>query len=109
MSNEGDWRKEMEDMIARVVHKELENHKELSPPSSPSTPVKPETHQGHETIEEILSCPNCYPKIRDGVLKKEHEERKNLDLECKECGLPVKREEPTCPSCGGKTAIPRRK
>ena len=62
----------------------------------------------HETIEEAVACPNCFPKIKQLVLKK----TKNLDHECTECGLGVdgKESEPDdwkCPLCGNEYAQKR--
>ena len=81
-------------------------------PSPSGDPSETDTEKGHESIEEIVACPDCYPKARDLVLPKVWEETKNLDHECTECGLGVKGEESAkeewkCKECGSKTARSR--
>lgn len=75
----------------------------------PKPSVSDESHEnkGHATIEELIACPDCYPKVRDSVLKKHREETKDSGLVCKECGLGVKKEWENCPSCGNKEAKER--
>lgn len=67
---------------------------------------EPEPKAAHQTIEDQLACPDCYPKIRDAVVKKEgfqkplgKRDRHEYPLMCKECGLRTKKGE-TCPNCG---------
>lgn len=75
--------------------------------------------QGHQTLEDMLKCPNCYPKVRDAVLEKEKpvlaqsirddltkglKERIKKDFVCTTCGTGVDRDESECPTCHGKDA-----
>ena len=65
--------------------------------------VKPSA-SGHETLEEIVDCPDCYPKIRSLVLQKHAKETKDSGIVCEECGIGVKKEWEKCPNCGSKDA-----
>ena len=70
-------------------------------PSETST-----TKAGHESIEDLMNCKDCYPKAKAIVIEREF---KDADYECEECGLPVKGEQSAkqdweCPSCKHKYA-----
>lgn len=84
----------------------------LKPPEiekpEPEKHDKEEASQGHKTIEEMLACPTCGPKLRDEVLKKEKEIRDKKPFVCSTCGNGVDKDEPTCPTCGGKHAKERK-
>jgi DNA-directed RNA polymerase subunit RPC12/RpoP len=78
-----------------------------------------EAHKTHETLEDALSCPNCYPKIEKTVherdektkaesAKKEPVNRSTLPYVCKDCGEGVNLEDVECPTCKGRTAKPRK-
>lgn len=72
--------------------------------------VEPETgaHKGgNHTLEELVDCPDCYPKIRSLVFKKHAEETKDSGVECEDCGTHVKQEWESCPTCGGKNSRSR--
>lgn len=112
-----DWEKRMEEIVRKVL-------KESSPPSSPKEELhKHEEDGGHRTIDEILACPNCYPKIKENVLSKEKQglldavksdmtkgliERHKKEFECVNCGTGVDVNESECPTCRGKDAKRRR-
>jgi len=83
--------------------RKVEVSKETSKSEKDTSKEPPE----HQTIEEAVNCKDCYPKIRDLVLKKHREETKDSKLICKECGLGVKEEWESCPSCGSKEAKER--
>jgi len=64
---------------------------------------------GHKSIEEMIACPDCFPKIRKLVLRKVGAEDKNLSHQCEKCGLGVDGKESAsedwdCPFCGHKYA-----
>jgi hypothetical protein len=102
---EEDWKKE----IAQIMQEQLRPYKEAIDRLSPEAHKPPEIPEapGHKTIEEMLACPDCYPKVRDGVVKKEgfkppigKRDRHEYEKICKECGLRVKKDEKECPNCG---------
>lgn len=63
--------------------------------------------EGHETLEEMIDCPNCYPKVRDAVFQKELPSLKEAEHVCQDCGMPVKLDADSCLFCGGKDAKER--
>ena len=77
------------------------------PPSTPPEPTSDEgerkSHKSH-TLENVLDCPDCYPKLRDRVFKKEAQNLKEAELVCEDCGLPVEESDDECLWCGGKDA-----
>ena len=98
------WKEEMRKIVKEEIKPLL--------PSTPKVEPTKETSAEHQTIEEAVACPDCYPKVRDLVLPKVWEETKNLDYECTECGLGVKgeeseKEEWKCKECGNKYAKER--
>ena len=96
MSEKENWKEE----IRKIVKDEL---KPLLPSSE--TPTKAESSSPkHQTIEEAVACPDCYPKIRELVFKKHAEETKDSGLVCEGCGIGVKKEWENCPACGSKDA-----
>lgn len=94
-----DWRLE----IADIVDQRL---KAWTPPTTTYPPSLEEVNDKHPThkLEDLLTCPDCYPKIRKAVLDKEILSRKNKELECVNCGTGVDEDEPECPTCGSKDA-----
>ena len=95
MSDKKNWKEELRQIIKEEIQASL-----------PSTPeVKSEVDSPkHETIEDAVNCPDCYPKIRELVFKKHAEETKDSGIVCSECGIGVKKEWESCPSCGSKDA-----
>ena len=62
-----------------------------------------DVHKPH-SLADLLDCPDCYPKIKKGVLEKEILSRKDKEFECVDCGTRVDESEESCPTCGGKDA-----
>lgn len=98
--------KEEDRKLLKSVIERLDSHNAGGLP-----PSKHEESQGYKTIEEMLECPNCYPKVRDGVAKKEgfkpsigKRDSKEYQYHCKGCGLNVKKDEKECPNCGSSEA-----
>ena len=100
-----DWKAE----IAKIIDTRLEAWKPPTAISPPSLPKIEEVNDKHVThsLEDLLSCPDCYPKLKKAVLDKEILSRKDLELECKDCGTGVNESEESCPTCGGKDATHR--
>lgn len=108
---EENWEQKIQKIVETSVSKALEE--KLKPQSLPSSP-SPEQKKGdgdvhtHWKAEDYKdSCPECKAekeKIGKAYMKKTLAERKDLELACKECGTPVKREEEACPTCGSKDA-----
>jgi len=106
------WKEE----IATIVEKKLKEwkpQKTESPPSSSTLkPVEtPAPKHTPHTLEDLINCPDCYPKIRNAVIKKEFKDTTHI-CDNTECALPVKGEESAkpewkCPSCGGRFAHPK--
>lgn len=72
------------------------------------SPGEASAHPVH-TIEDLVNCPDCYPKIKSAVITKEF---KDADFKCEKCGLPVKGEESkkedwNCPGCEHGFAKPK--
>lgn len=63
-----------------------------------------ESQKGHKTIEEMVTCPECYPKLRDRILEKHRKDHEKSELECVGCGFGVEKEWEKCPICGGDSA-----
>lgn len=99
MSKPEEWKTE----IRKILQEELKEWKPDLPISPPSSTLEPDKHNVH-SLDDLVDCPTCYPKIKDIVLKKEREEREKLDLECVDCGKGVRETDPECPSCGGTEA-----
>ena len=105
-----DKTEEWEKKIGTIVKAELQNWKpKIEGPPSSSNPE----HKSHDTIADLLSCPDCgpkwYPDMKKAVIEREF---KDADHECEECGLPVRGEESAkedweCPGCGHKYAKPK--
>ena len=78
---------------------------EVSLPAVPTGLPDEAQPKGHQTPEEMAACPNCYPKVKPIVLKQYAEELKGQEVvQCKGCGLNVKKSEEKCPACGGTSA-----
>lgn len=107
-----------------VLETELQSLKKDS--KAPVVPEKPEPEKhseesrGHKDIDEILSCPNCKPKvlekvkpeiskelepaITEAVLKAEREKHKKMKSPrlCEDCGeILDAKENKDCPTCHG--------
>ena len=102
--------------MRKIIKRELdEKLKPLYPSSEGATKVESPSEANspkHETIEELVACPDCYPKIEPLVLKKHWKQTKDLSHECTECGSRVKGEESEkedweCKTCGNKYAKER--
>lgn len=99
---------EKEEKASDKILKELANLKLEIQALKTSKPSEPEHNKpAHATIEEQLACPDCYPKIRDAIVKKEgfklsigKRDPYEYPYHCKGCGLNVKKDEKECPSCG---------
>ena len=82
--------------------------------SKTSTPehehvAMPESARGHKTIDEVVDCPNCKPKLlakfRPEILKEFKEKLKSKEIvTCDGCGEFVEKTESECPSCHGHKA-----
>lgn len=88
---------ELREMMRGVVREVLKERETQNPPQ-----------KGHTTIEELIDCPDCYPKARNLVFQK----LRNADYECTECGLGVdgkesENEDWKCPQCGNEYAEER--
>lgn len=75
---------------------------------SPTEKTESNVHPTH-TLDQLLDCPDCYPKLKEKVIAKEF---KDADFKCVECGLPVKKEESAktewkCPGCKHGFAKPK--
>ena len=71
-----------------------------------------EPEHKHWDANDLLnsSCPECkteVEKIGKTYMQKALKERKDLEFECVDCGTHVKKEEDSCPTCGGKQAKSR--
>lgn len=99
---------EKEEKASDKILKEIANLKtEFEAWKTSHKPPEEPKKEGHETLEEMLDCPNCYPKVKAAVVKKEgfktppgKRDRHEYPLMCKECGLRGKKEEGKCPNCG---------
>lgn len=65
---------------------------------------QPQQSQGHDTIKDMVNCPNCYPKAIEEIQK--------FNYQCQDCELPLPDSlvEGTesigkkCPRCGSEHA-----
>lgn len=106
-----EWELKKEDReLLRQTIDTIKAGKPTEPPSpnAPNTPPEPMSNEGghksHNTIEDLLTCPDCYPQIEKAVISKMHESRKDKPTVCVNCGLGVDETEDSCPWCGGKDA-----
>lgn len=76
---------------------------------------KHEEKKAHETFQELIDCPDCYPKIealvmpkvKPKIVKEIGEKLKSEELViCKECGEIVGKETEECPTCHGRNYRP---
>jgi rubrerythrin len=79
----------------------------MAAPKEPS-----EEKHDHWKAEDITlsNCPECQKevdKIGKAFMEKTLKERSSLPYVCEGCGLGVRKEEESCPSCGGKRAKSR--
>lgn len=114
MSENKNWKEDMKSLIVETVEpmldKKLSTWKPqtaTSPPSSKPEPEHNHSHDHNHTLEGALDCPDCYPKLKDLVFKKEKERRDELPYVCETCQTGVSETEENCPTCGGTDARPR--
>ena len=102
-----------------LLEKILEKLDNLSKQESPKYEHEHKAHEHiHESIDDLLSCPNCLPKIKEKMDKPQvikpfsetYKERAKSSIYCPECGYPYQNEKEAievkdCPSCGGKHAV----
>jgi len=113
MSQSPDWKKDIKDIIMETVPTIVdEKLKVLIPPKSTPPSSEEPIHQHKDehpphTLDDLLDCPDCAPKVINAAIKKEKERRKELELECENCGTGVRKEETECVFCGGTEAKAR--
>ena len=89
----------MKEIIQSTVKTEMESLKE----KETHAPSAKDSHPTH-TLDDLVNCVDCYPRVRDKVLEKEVLSRKDKEFECVDCGTRVDETEESCPTCGGKDA-----
>ncbi|MCK5609283.1 hypothetical protein KAR91_45845 [Candidatus Pacearchaeota archaeon] len=89
-------KKEDRELLKSAI--EASKHK---PQPAAAKPTKEISSHPEDITTHALNCPNCYPKVKAAVIKKEFGTKK--PYECEECGLPVGeegiKEEWNCPGC----------
>ena len=97
-----DWRMEMKEILAN--HLKQVEQLQIATPALSANPENVNPDHPTHSLEELLECPDCYPKIKKAVLDKEVLSRKEKEFECDGCGTRVDESEESCPTCGGKDA-----
>ena len=98
-----DWRKELKEIVQETL-------KDWKPPKENVTLAPSvDSHAAHN-LADLLSCPDCYPKVKAGVFEKEKiepkkEEESEKDYECSNCGEGLDGTEEDCPTCHGSHAV----
>jgi len=93
-------RKLLRSVIESLSAKSASNTAQATSDAPNLSPTKDEP-RSHGSVEEILECKDCGPKVRQLVLKEYAEKLKGHALSaCEGCGLVVREEEEECPNCG---------
>lgn len=99
----------VEKILTEITNLKAEIQKLKKTPSSKKEATKEnvphstteEKKEGHETIEDLINCPDCGPKARKLILEKLYKEHPiKHPVKCRECGIPIDQEEKECPNCG---------
>lgn len=95
-------KREDRDLLKSAIDAVSKSHEHTKPEEPPVEKPSEESHTKTHTLEELLDCPECYPKVKRAVIEKEF---KGAEYECEECGLPVRKEESEkddwkCANCG---------